>query len=82
MKLQDLNKVFEEARKVNASYAGIIVLPTEEAIIFSSKVFDYKQEYINDVYNENLQLKHAKHVQIVDCAYGKTYHDIQVKLKR
>ena len=82
MELRQLNNVFEEARAVNARYIGMVLIPTGETIIFNNEVFDYKQEYINDNYNSELQLKHAKHVQIVACDYGRSFHDLQVKLKR
>jgi hypothetical protein len=84
LSLTDLNTCFEIAMAREDNYVGVLVdlgLESEELIINPRPNFQAKQEYYNNTYNEELQLKSAPHIKITGFASGFTLNRLMRKLR-
>ncbi|MGL5649376.1 MAG: hypothetical protein ACRDDY_16160 [Clostridium sp.] len=86
MRMKNLEKCFEAAKKENASYVGVLVqmegYKADECIINKAINFDKKLEYYKFAYNDDLTLKNAPDkIKIVGFTYGNDVEDIACDLE-
>jgi hypothetical protein len=76
-----LENCFQGAKEQNAKYVGIVVtIPNaeeREVIINAAANFDEKLKYYQQAYDEHLNHKHVKGIQIVGFTYGNNFQEIQ-----
>lgn len=84
MRLTDLELCFENAKKNNAKYIGILVetrgTSKPEIIINPSENFDFKLDYYKRAYNEDLVLKSFDGIRIIGFDYGNTFGQLEYSL--
>ena len=76
--------VFEEAKKENATWVGVIVKPPDcessELILNTNINFDAKLKYYKNAYDFELNLKACKDIKIVGFIYGDSLSEIEYYL--
>lgn len=86
MKLEKLEKVFEEARKDGDEFIGVAISapssPEPELIINPKENFNSKLGYYMTAYNENCELNSYSLISIIDIASGNTASEVINKLLR
>ncbi|MGZ9868246.1 hypothetical protein ACU3L3_07465 [Priestia endophytica] len=82
--MKDLKEVFEDAKKGSYEYVGVAIqmegYPSKEVIINDYKNFEKKLKYYEEVYDEELNHKHAKGIKITDVVMGDTFDHIEDEL--
>lgn len=84
MKLTDLELCFENAKKNNAKYIGVLVetrgTDKPEIIINPSENFDFKLDYYKKAYNNDLVLKTFDGIRITRFDFGNTFSQLECSL--
>lgn len=84
MKMDDLQKCFNEASHQDKKYVAVQVemqgFEKPEIIINENANFDEKAAYYANAYNDDLTLKTFNVIKIVGCAYGNSFSDIEFAL--
>ena len=81
----DLMECFAEAIENDANFFAVVIeiegCDGKELIINPAENFEYKLDYYNRNYNEDLTLQFSKSVRIVDFTWGDTIEDIADSLE-
>ncbi|MEG1310475.1 MAG: hypothetical protein RR942_06570 [Romboutsia sp.] len=82
LKINNLEKCFEEAKKDEVEFVGVLIsmdgFKRPEIIINGYENFDKKLEYYKGAYNEDLTLKAAPNkVKIIGFTMGDTFEEIE-----
>ncbi|MEY8001443.1 hypothetical protein AB8U03_14775 [Clostridium sp. Mt-5] len=84
MNINNLEKCFYEASKLNKKYVGVKIkmqgFPKPEIIINENANLDEKFTYYKKAYNEDLMLKTFNGIKIIGFTYGDTFADIEKDL--
>lgn len=80
-----LQGAVEEAKDRKAEFFAVVVkmdgFEKDEVIINSLPNFDSKLEYYEKTYDEDLHHNKAPGIRIISFAYGKTFAEIEEKLR-
>lgn len=76
----DLLDCLQEAMANSATYIGVLIeipnLPDNELIVNTLNNINEKMDYYMKNYNDDLTLKYARHIRIVDFAWGHSLDDV------
>lgn len=84
LKKEDLINCFEQAKKVNAVYIGVVIETRgskgSEVIINPRENFESKLEYYKNAYNDDMILKTYDGICITKIDYGNTFQQLECSL--
>lgn len=84
MNKETLIDCFEQAKKLNAVYIGVLVetrgSEKPEIIINPRENFDSKLEYYKNAYNDDMVLKTYDGIRITKIDYGNSFHQLECSL--
>lgn len=79
--LKDLEELFEDAKKDNATFIAIIIkmegYESPEIIVNTNVNFDKKLEYYKNAYNDDLRLKSFSGIRILAGVCGDSLSEIE-----
>lgn len=79
-----LEALFKRAIEVEAEYVAVKIemngFPSPEIIINPIENAESKLKYYQNIYDENLNHKHAKGIRIIEFTYGYSFEEIENEL--
>lgn len=84
LKKEELIACFEQAKKINAVYIGVIIETRgsegPEVIINPRENFESKLEYYKNAYNDDMVLKTYDGIRITKIDYGNSFNQLECSL--